>query len=115
MADAEATDDGDAREGAERLRPYKAEGGRLDVYEVFVQWERGKPHEHAETVNASDADMALLLAKRNVDLRLEPVDIWVAPRRAMRRAGPDDPALTPTTDRDYRSVLWYVDNQIEVE
>ena len=105
------TEDADA----ERLTPYEAEGGHLDVYEVFVQWQRGKPHEHAETVNASDPDMALTLAKRNVDLRLNPVDIWVAPRRAMRRVSPDDPSLSPSTDRSYRETSWYAENRIEVE
>jgi len=104
--------EGDAGAPADHsIRPYEAEGGRADVYEVFVQWERGKPHEHAGTVNAPDVDMALTLAKRNVDLRAEPVDVWVAPRRSMRRAGPDDPALTPTTDRSYRSVRWFVENR----
>ena len=107
--------DGDAPGSSQRLRPYEAEGGDADVFEVFVQWERGQPHEHAETVNAPDADMALTLAKRNVDLRSGPVDVWVAPRRAMRRAGSDDPALTPTTDRSYRTVRWFVDNRIDVD
>lgn len=100
---------------SERLTPYEAEGGRQDVYEVFVQWQRGRPHEHAETVNASDPDMALTLAKRNVDLRSEPVDIWVAPRRAMRRVSPDDPSLRPSTDRGYRETGWYAEHRIEVD
>jgi len=104
----------DASEG-ERLTPYEAERGHQDVYEVFVQWQRGKPHEHAETVNASDPDMALTLAKRNIDLRSDPVDIWVAPRRAMRRVSPEDPSLRPSTDRSYRQTAWYAEHRIEVE
>lgn len=78
-----------------------------EPYEVFVQWERGQPHEYAETVNAPDAEMALLLAKRNVDVRAEPLEIRVAPRRAFLSTAPDDPTLTPSTDRSYRNVASY--------
>lgn len=76
-------------------------------YDVFVQWQRGKPHEYAETVNASDPEMAFLLARRNVDVRAEPVSIWVAPRSAMWQSDLDDTTLSPSTDRSYRSVARY--------
>lgn len=118
--EAGVTRDGEENESretrlGERLVPYEAEHGRQDVYEVFVQWQRGKPHEHAETVNAPDPDMALMLAKRNIDLRSEPVDIWVAPRRAMRRIRPGDSTVVPSTDRSYRRTHWYAENNVEVE
>ena len=90
-----------------------ADDDRLEPYEVFVQWRRGKPHEHAETITASDPDMALHLAKRNVDVRGEPVSIWVSPRAAMRTTTGDDTTLTPSTDRGYRSVQWYAENDVE--
>lgn len=106
-----ASEDGEG----ERLEPVEAEHGKQDVYEVFVQWQRGKPHEHAETINAPDPEMALLLAKRNIDLRSDPIDIWVAPRRTMRRTRPGDTAIVPTTDRSYRRTEWYAENRIEVD
>jgi len=76
-------------------------------YDVFVQWRRGKPHEYAETINASDPEMAFLLARRNVDLRSEPLSIWVAPRSSMVQSELGDSTLRPSTDRSYRSVAHY--------
>lgn len=79
----------------------------MEPYEVFVQWRRGQPHQHAETINASDDDTALMLAKRNIDLRAEPIDLWVVPRAAITQIDPDDTSLTPATDREYRRVTGY--------
>lgn len=88
--------------------------GELEPYEVFVRWQRAEPHEHAETVNAPDREMALTLAKRNVDVRSEPLEIWVVPRAAITATDPDDSTLAPSTDRGYRNVAWYAQNRIEV-
>jgi len=79
----------------------------MEPYEVFVRWQRGKPHRHAETITAPDEEMALMLAKRNIDLRNDPVSIWVAPRSAIAETEPDDPTLIPSTDREYRQVTGY--------
>jgi len=87
----------------------------LEPYEVFVQWERGDPHEHAETIDAPSEEMAAMLAKRNIDVRSEPLSIWVTPRRAVIRTRGDDPTLVPSTDRSYRSPQWYAEHQIEVD
>lgn len=83
----------------------------LQEFEVFVQWERGKPHTHEEVVNASDAEMAITLAKRNVDVRREPESIWVVPRSEVRATTSDDPTLTPSTERSYRNVEWYASEE----
>lgn len=82
----------------------------LERFEVFVQWNRGDAHVHAETVTASDAKMALHLAKRNVDVRRGPLDIWIVPRDAVTRTSDDDTTLSPSLDRDYRNVQWYAEN-----
>lgn len=87
----------------------------LEPYEVFVQWKRGQPHEHAETIDAPSDEMAVMLAKRNVDVRGEPLSIWVTPRRALTRTRPGDTTLVPGTDRGYRSVQWYAENQVDLE
>lgn len=79
----------------------------MEPYEVFVQWQRGKPHQHAETVTAPDDEMALMLAKRNVDVRAGPLEIWVVPRSEIARTPPNDETLTPSTDREYRNVTGY--------
>lgn len=81
----------------------------MNTYEVFVQWKRGKSHKHQESISAPDPKTALMFAKRNVDVRGGPVDIWVAPRKAIY--GSDDiRALVPSTDREYRSVTGYSAN-----
>jgi 1,2-phenylacetyl-CoA epoxidase PaaB subunit len=87
----------------------------VEPYEVFVQWERGEPHEHAETIDAPSDAMAAMLAKRNIDVRSEPLSIWVTPRRTLTRTPGTDPSLVPTTDRSYRSVQWYAEHQLELE
>lgn len=82
----------------------------MEAYEVFVQWERGDPHEHAVTVQASDTEMALTLAKRNVDVRSEPVSIWTVPRAEISMTSTSDPSLVPSTEREYRNIAWYARN-----
>ncbi len=81
----------------------------MQAFEVFVQWQRGESHKHTITVTASDTKMALSLAKRNVDVRNEPVSIWVMPQNAIGRTTADDATLTPTIDREYRNVSWYAE------
>lgn len=83
-------------------------------YEVLVQWKRGAPHEHAETIDAPTDRMALLLAKRNIDMRQEPLSIWVVPRNAVSRTQPEDPTLKFGTDRSYRQISWYAENEVDV-
>ncbi|WP_165875244.1 hypothetical protein [Natrarchaeobius chitinivorans] len=79
----------------------------MEPYRVFVQWQRGKPHEYAQTVTAADDEMALMLAKRNIDLRSDPLDIWVTPESEITEMSKDETALTPSTDRTYREVSGY--------
>lgn len=105
------TSDGAAEEL--QLEPDPDEDG-LEPYEVFVQWKRGEPHEHAETIDAPSRSMALMLAKRNVDVRSEPLSIWVAPRRAFDRSAPGDTTLVPRTDRSYRQVGWYAEHRVDL-
>lgn len=70
----------------------------VEPYEVFVQRQRGQSHEYAGTVNASDPELTLLFVKRNIDVRSEPVNIWLASRSAFHRTSPDDTTLVPHTD-----------------
>lgn len=85
----------------------------LDLYEVFVQWKRGDPPRHEETVRAVDREMALHHAKRNVDRRMEPVSVWVAPQEEFAKAGPDD-AISTSTDRKFRDLAWVAQNTPDV-
>jgi len=97
-----------------QLEPDPDEDG-MEPYEVFVQWKRGEPHQHAETIDAPGDEMAVMLAKRNIDVRQEPLSIWTVPRRELTRTDPDDRTLVPTTDRSYRSVGWYAKHQVDVD
>lgn len=101
-------------DAAFQLNPDPSQDG-LEPYEVFVQWTRGQPHEHAETIDAPSDEMAVMLAKRNVDVRAEPLSIWVTPRRALTRSRPGDTTLVPETDRSYRSVQWYAEHQVDLD
>jgi phenylacetate-CoA oxygenase PaaH subunit len=84
-----------------------SEAGGEDRFDVFVQWRRGQPHEYAETVLAPDTEMALMLAKRNIDVRGDPLSVWVAPQAAMAKSAADDPKVRPGTDRSYRQPAGY--------
>lgn len=87
----------------------------MESFRVFVQWERGSPHQCTGSVLAPDKEMALLFAKRTVDRRRDPVSIWVSPEDAFLETDPDDTTLEQTTDREYRNVEWYAQNYIDPE
>lgn len=109
----EEKDLADAESDTLQLEP-DPEAGSAEPYEVLVQWKRGAPHEHAETIDAPTDRMALLLAKRNIDMRQEPLSIWVVPRKEVSRSDQEDPTLSVGTDRSYRQISWYAENQVDV-
>lgn len=102
----------DPEADALRPEPDPAREG-VEPYEVLVQWRRGEPHEHAETIDAPSDRMALMLAKRNVDMRQNPLSIWVVPRAAVSRTAPEDPTLELATDRSYRNIRWYAEHRVD--
>ena len=54
-----------------------------DLWEVFLQPEPGAPHQHAGSVHATDAEMALQNA-RDVFARRGPVtNLWIVPASAI--------------------------------
>ena len=50
-------------------------------WEVFTQKKSGLPHEHAGSLRAADAEMALLNARDVYSRRNEAVNLWVVPCR----------------------------------
>src|SRR5262249_8661016 len=50
--------------------------GDARPYEVFIQLQRGKPHIHAGTVDAVDADMAMQFAREHYGRDQQCVHIW---------------------------------------
>jgi ring-1,2-phenylacetyl-CoA epoxidase subunit PaaB len=79
------------------------------LWEVFVQSQQGAPHQHAGSVHATDAEMALQNA-RDVFARRGPViSIWVVPASAITASSPSDagPFFDPADDKVYRHASFY--------
>jgi ring-1,2-phenylacetyl-CoA epoxidase subunit PaaB len=81
--------------------------GDLKPYEVFVQVERGKPHSHAGSVDASDDQMALLFAREHFGRDQECVQIWVVPRHAIIRTDYEKDMVFRLSDQSYRFAKGY--------
>lgn len=79
------------------------------TWEVFTQKKDGVPHEHAGSVHATDAEMALLNARDVYSRRNEAISIWVVPSTAITASTPVDvgPFFDPANDKLYRSPNYY--------
>ncbi len=83
------------------------EEGDAKPYEVFLQLQRGKPHVHAGTVDAVDAQMALQYAREHYAQDQVCVHIWVVPREAMLGTDYERDMIWRYTDRSYRLARGY--------
>ena len=83
--------------------------GEGDLWEVFIQSETGAPHEHAGSVHAADAEMALQNARDVYARRGTVISIWVAPTAAIAATSPSDehPFFNPADDKAYRHPQFY--------
>jgi ring-1,2-phenylacetyl-CoA epoxidase subunit PaaB len=79
------------------------------LWEVFTQKKTGAPHEHAGSVRASDAEMALTNARDVYSRRNEAVSIWVVPAELIVASAPGDagPFFDPANDKIYRNPNFY--------
>ena len=79
------------------------------LWEVFTQAEGGAPHEHAGSVHAPDAEMALQNARDTYARRGEAVNIWVVPTSAITASSPEEagPFFDPGNDKPYRHPQFY--------
>ncbi|MCB0718753.1 MAG: 1,2-phenylacetyl-CoA epoxidase subunit B [Bacteroidetes bacterium] len=79
------------------------------LWEVFLQNKQGAPHEHAGSVHASDAEMALQNARDVFTRRGHPVSIWVVPAIQVHASNPDDAhsLFDPADDKLYRHPSFY--------
>jgi ring-1,2-phenylacetyl-CoA epoxidase subunit PaaB len=79
------------------------------TWEVFTQRKNGEPHEHAGSVHAADAEMALLNARDVYSRRNEAINIWVVPSAFIVASAPEDtgPFFDPANDKIYRSPNFY--------
>ena len=77
--------------------------------EVFTQAKDGAPHEHAGSVHAADAELALQNARDVYARRGQVVSIWVVPSAAIVASSPDErgPFFDPADDKPYRHPQFY--------
>ena len=83
--------------------------GEWPLWEVFVQPADGAPHEHAGSVHAADAELALQNARDVYSRRGNVMSVWVTPSRAITASKPDDRAafFEPSDDKIYRHPQFY--------
>lgn len=79
------------------------------LWEVFVRGRRGLSHQHAGSLHAPDARMALQHARDVYTRRSEGVSIWVVPSASITASSPDekDALFDPAGDKPYRHPTFY--------
>ncbi len=79
------------------------------LWEVFTQPKSGKPHEHAGSLHAVDAENALQNARDVYSRRNEAVSIWVVPSDQITASTPEDMGsfFDPASDKPYRHPQFY--------
>lgn len=79
------------------------------LWEVFVQPTANAPHEHAGSVHAPDAEMALQNARDVYSRRNEAISLWVVPSTAITATTSNDqgPFFDPSNDKIYRHPQFY--------
>jgi ring-1,2-phenylacetyl-CoA epoxidase subunit PaaB len=79
------------------------------LWEVFVRSKAGLDHKHCGSLHASDAKMALQLARDVYTRRQEGVSIWVVPSSAIVASDPAEKGqlFDPADDKIYRHPTFY--------
>lgn len=80
------------------------------LWEVFVQEGEGPdPHQHAGSLHAPDAEMALQNARDVYARRGQVKSIWVVPAQNIIASSPEDsgPFFDPGNDKVYRHPQFY--------
>ena len=90
-------------------QPDAAPRDELPLWEVFTQAKDGAPHEHAGSVHAADAELALQSARDVYARRGQVVSLWVVPSAAIVASSPVDqgPFFDPADDKPYRHPQFY--------
>ena len=87
----------------------KSQNDELPLWEVFIQPKNGAAHEHAGSVHAADAEMAIQNARDVYTRRNEGVSIWVVPSDKITATSPadSDSFFDPANDKIYRHPQFY--------
>jgi len=83
--------------------------GNWPLWEVFTQPPGGGPHEHAGSVHAPDAEIALQNARDVYTRRQEGTSVWVVRSDHIVASDPGDKAMyfDPMEDKVYRHPTFY--------
>jgi len=81
--------------------------GDSKTFEVFIQVDQGKRHEHAGHVDAPTPDLALQYAREHYGQDQPCVSIWIVEREQITRTNPDTDLIWRTTDQSYRLARGY--------
>lgn len=95
----------DGKENADGV----SEETQWPLWEVFTQRDGGAPHEHAGSIHAADAEMALQNARDVYGRRGNVVSMWVVPSIIIT-ASPSDqagPFFDPGAEKIYRHPQFY--------
>ena len=79
------------------------------IWEVFVRSKQGLDHKHCGSLHATDASMALRMARDVYTRRQEGVSIWVVPSTQIVASDPADAdaLFEPARDKIYRHPTFY--------
>jgi ring-1,2-phenylacetyl-CoA epoxidase subunit PaaB len=79
------------------------------LFEVFIRSKQGLDHKHAGSLHATDAKMAIRMARDVYTRRQEGISIWVVPSSAITASDPADKAemFDPMADKIYRHPTFY--------
>ncbi|MCE2916346.1 MAG: 1,2-phenylacetyl-CoA epoxidase subunit PaaB [Rubrivivax sp.] len=86
-----------------------AAGNEWPLWEVFVRPKAGLEHKHCGSLHASDAAMALQLAREVYTRRQEGASVWVVPSAMVTASDPAeaDMYFDPMQDKVYRHPSFY--------
>ena len=79
------------------------------LWEVFVRTRAGLDHKHCGSLHASDAKLAIQLARDVYTRRQEGVSVWVVPSSQITASDPGEKAMyfDPAQDKVYRHPTFY--------
>lgn len=79
------------------------------LWEVFVRSRNGLAHQHAGSVHAADAELALQAARDTYTRRGEGVSLWVVPSACITASDPAEAGslFDPGTTKPYRHPSFY--------
>ena len=85
------------------------ESDQWPLWEGFVRSKRGLTHQHAGSLYAADAQMALENARDLYTRRQEGISIWVVPSGAITASSPEEQSsfFEPADDKVYRHPTFY--------